>query len=212
MGADTVKIFCPKCQNVYQPPQIRSSRSHSLDDVGSASVDGAAFGTTFPHLFLMTFHNLVPEGPSPDSKYVPRIFGFRVHKSSKSRNDNGTSSSVAVRSVGRRQPNSPLAATSAPTATDALNTADVEAADANDESTRAVQLGQEQGDSTAATPATGTTDNAIQTKNNKGSGASKNKKGVKGKQDESAKRKSKNSTNGDVDGKSKRQKRGGLKT
>ena len=44
-------------------------------------MDGAAFGTTFPHLFLMTFNNLVPDPHPPDSAYVPRVFGFRVHRS-----------------------------------------------------------------------------------------------------------------------------------
>ena len=55
MGADTVKIFCPKCNQVYHPPPTRSRGGNS------SGVDGAAFGTTFPHLFLMTFSNLVPD-------------------------------------------------------------------------------------------------------------------------------------------------------
>lgn len=79
MGIDTVKMFCPKCNQVYHPPPIRSSSRQ-----GNASgVDGAAFGTTFPHLFLMTFSNLVPD-PAESSTYVPRVFGFRVHKSARS--------------------------------------------------------------------------------------------------------------------------------
>ena len=44
-------------------------------------MDGAAFGTTFPHLFLMTFNNLMPDPLPPDSSYTPKVFGFRVHKS-----------------------------------------------------------------------------------------------------------------------------------
>lgn len=44
-------------------------------------MDGAAFGTTFPHLFLMTFSNLVPDPLQQDSAYIPRVFGFRVHMS-----------------------------------------------------------------------------------------------------------------------------------
>lgn len=79
MGADTVKIYCPKCSQVYHPPPIRSR-------TGNASgVDGSAFGTTFPHLFLMTFSNLVPDPLPTDSAYVPRVFGFRVHKSARQR-------------------------------------------------------------------------------------------------------------------------------
>jgi hypothetical protein len=75
----------------------------------STFVDGASFGTTFAHLFLMTFSNLVPDPLTPDSIYVPRIFGFRVHPSARQRplaaaatvseaniNNCGTSPSVAV--------------------------------------------------------------------------------------------------------------------
>lgn len=79
MGADTVKTYCPKCSQVYHPPPVRSR-------TGNASgVDGSAFGTTFPHLFLMTFSNLVPDPLPVDSTYVPRIFGFRIHKSARQR-------------------------------------------------------------------------------------------------------------------------------
>ena len=77
MGADMVKIFCPKCTQVYHPPPVRSRAGTS------SGVDGAAFGTTFPHLFLMTFSNLVPDPLPVESTYVPRVFGFRVHKTAK---------------------------------------------------------------------------------------------------------------------------------
>lgn len=80
MGFDTVKVYCPKCNQIYHPPPIRSK-------TGSGSgVDGAAFGTTFPHLFLMTFSNLVPDPLTTEATYVPRVFGFRVHKSARQRN------------------------------------------------------------------------------------------------------------------------------
>jgi hypothetical protein len=75
MGADTVKIYCPKCKQVYHTPPLRSRANIST------GVDGAAFGTTFPHLFLMTFSNLVPDPLPVASSYVPRVFGFRVHLS-----------------------------------------------------------------------------------------------------------------------------------
>ncbi len=75
LGVDTVKIYCPKCSQVYHPPPIRSSRTGN-----TSGVDGAAFGTTFPHLFLMTFHNLSPDPLPVQTTYVPRVFGFRVHK------------------------------------------------------------------------------------------------------------------------------------
>lgn len=93
MGVDTVKIYCPKCSQVFHPPPLRSSRATAGGGTSgnggtgtiSGGVDGAAFGTTFPHLFLMTFSNLVPDPLPPESAYVPRIFGFRVHKSSRQR-------------------------------------------------------------------------------------------------------------------------------
>lgn len=46
-GQETVKLFCPSCQDIYTPP---NSRFHS--------VDGAFFGTTFGCLFFMTFPDL----------------------------------------------------------------------------------------------------------------------------------------------------------
>lgn len=64
----TVKIFCPMCWDLYFP----RSRGHN-------SLDGAYWGTTFPHIFLHTYHNLVP--PRNTDKYIPRIFGFKIHPS-----------------------------------------------------------------------------------------------------------------------------------
>lgn len=65
--SSTVKIYCPKCEDIYYP---RSKYQ--------GNIDGAYFGTTFPHLFLMTYGNLKPTQAS--KSYVPRIFGFKVHK------------------------------------------------------------------------------------------------------------------------------------
>jgi len=65
----TVHIYCPMCRDIFTP---RSSRS--------ASIDGAYFGTTFPHLFLMTFPELIPQQNAQG--YVPRVFGFRIHQNS----------------------------------------------------------------------------------------------------------------------------------
>lgn len=216
MGSDTVKIFCPKCQCVYQPPPIRS-RSHSLDDIGSASVDGAAFGTTFPHLFLMTFHNLVPEGLTPDTSYVPRVFGFRVHKTAKSRND-----AVSVHAKADLATQSAAAAVSAARSTTSAAASTVNAnVNANDESS-SKPLGQDlQRDNTAATSAipiaTNNDTNNQTNSSSKGLGSTINKIGAKVKSEDSAasgKRKGKssngsngNGSNGDAERKEKRQKR-----
>ncbi|GAB2290154.1 Putative casein kinase II subunit beta-4 [Dionaea muscipula] len=65
--SSTVKIYCPKCDDVYYP---RSKYQ--------GNIDGAYFGTTFPHLFLMTYGNLRPQNAT--QRYVPRVFGFKMHK------------------------------------------------------------------------------------------------------------------------------------
>ncbi|KAF2566032.1 hypothetical protein F2Q70_00024621 [Brassica cretica] len=65
--SSTVKIYCPKCEDLYYP---RSKYQ--------GNIDGAYFGTTFPHLFLMAHGNVKPQKPS--QSYVPKIFGFKVHK------------------------------------------------------------------------------------------------------------------------------------
>ncbi|KAL1200625.1 Casein kinase II subunit beta-2 [Cardamine amara subsp. amara] len=65
--ASTVKIYCPKCEDVYYP---RSKYQ--------GNIDGAYFGTTFPHLFLMTYGHLKPQKAS--QSYTPRVFGFKLHK------------------------------------------------------------------------------------------------------------------------------------
>lgn len=68
----TSKVFCAKCSDIYYP---RSQRQ--------ANVDGAYFGTTFCHLFLQTYWDLVP--PPPTTTYVPRIFGFKIHRTARAR-------------------------------------------------------------------------------------------------------------------------------
>lgn len=42
-------------------------------------MDGAFFGTTFPHLLLMTYPSIRPQ--RPPEQYVPRVFGFKLHSS-----------------------------------------------------------------------------------------------------------------------------------
>jgi casein kinase II subunit beta len=105
MGAETVKIFCPKCNQVFHPPPVRSRPGNA------SGVDGAAFGTTFPHLFLMTFSNLVPDPLPAESAYVPRVFGFRVYKSAQRRNSSSlpgalvpAASAAAAGSPSQQQP------------------------------------------------------------------------------------------------------------
>eukprot|EP01087_Luapelamoeba_hula_P001926 TRINITY_DN1171_c0_g1_i2.p1 TRINITY_DN1171_c0_g1~~TRINITY_DN1171_c0_g1_i2.p1 ORF type:complete len:277 (+),score=49.80 TRINITY_DN1171_c0_g1_i2:251-1081(+) len=66
---NTVKLFCPKCEDIYYPKYTRHNH-----------LDGAYFGTTFPHLLLQMYPELVPSKPT--LSYTPRIYGFKIHKPS----------------------------------------------------------------------------------------------------------------------------------
>lgn len=64
---DSVKLYCPRCEEIYHSPQSRHEH-----------IDGAYFGTTFPHLFFLTFPELKVQ--KSEDKYVPRVFGYRINK------------------------------------------------------------------------------------------------------------------------------------
>lgn len=68
LGESTVKCFCPKCRDIYNPQMLRNR-----------STDGAAFGTSLPHLLLQRMPELATTRPT--DSYVPRLFGFRIHES-----------------------------------------------------------------------------------------------------------------------------------
>lgn len=65
-GQKSVKLYCPKCEDVYHP---RSNR-HS-------TVDGAYFGTSFPHMLLQMHPHIKPSKAQVE-RYVPKIFGFKI--------------------------------------------------------------------------------------------------------------------------------------
>lgn len=67
--SNVVHTFCPQCQELYFP---RSAKQ--------ANLDGAYFGTTFPHLFLMLYPDCIPTKPT--IPYVPRIYGFKINSDS----------------------------------------------------------------------------------------------------------------------------------
>jgi len=71
-GKESVKLFCAECKEIYK---CRSSRHEN--------VDGAYFGTTFPHLFFLVFPELQPTRSKVT--YTPRIFGFRIHSTAHAR-------------------------------------------------------------------------------------------------------------------------------
>jgi casein kinase II subunit beta len=68
-GNDTVKLFCPNCNDIFVPP---SSRFQGVDgqfiriltifpaDSSCFLPKGAFFGTTFAHLFFQTYRELSP--------------------------------------------------------------------------------------------------------------------------------------------------------
>ncbi|GIJ84026.1 casein kinase 2 regulatory subunit [Aspergillus pseudoviridinutans] len=64
----TVRLYCAKCEDIYNPKSSRHS-----------SIDGAYFGSSFHSIFFQVFPNLVP--PKSTRRYEPRIYGFRVHAS-----------------------------------------------------------------------------------------------------------------------------------
>ncbi|OZJ02600.1 Casein kinase II subunit beta-2 [Bifiguratus adelaidae] len=66
----TVKLYCPRCEDIYNP---KSSRH--------AAIDGAYFGSSFPHMLFQVYPNLVPAKGT--DRYVPRIFGFKIHEIAK---------------------------------------------------------------------------------------------------------------------------------
>ncbi|XP_003369048.1 casein kinase II subunit beta [Trichinella spiralis] len=61
-----VKLYCPKCMDLYNP---KSSKHQSID--------GAYFGTSFPHMVFMVHPELRPDPPA--SSYVARLHGFQIH-------------------------------------------------------------------------------------------------------------------------------------
>jgi len=68
----SAKVYCHHCREIYFS---KPSRLEYLD--------GAYFGTTFASLFFLTYQHLVP--PTMPSPFIPRIYGFKVHKSFKDR-------------------------------------------------------------------------------------------------------------------------------
>ena len=64
LSISRVKVFCPKCEEVYVP------RNRFVD------IDGAYFGCSLPSIFFQTFPDLIPKEKAV--KYVPKIYGFKL--------------------------------------------------------------------------------------------------------------------------------------
>ena len=66
MKMSRVKVYCPRCQEAYIPK------------LKNTDMDGAHFGCSFPHLFLQTYPDLVPNLSNPP--YEPKIYGFKLYQ------------------------------------------------------------------------------------------------------------------------------------
>lgn len=67
-GEAMVKLYCPKCMDVYTP---KSSRHHHTD--------GAYFGTGFPHMLFMVHPEYRPKRPA--NQFVPRYSNYLIFNS-----------------------------------------------------------------------------------------------------------------------------------
>ena len=63
---ECVKLYCPQCNEIYTPIKQRYQ-----------SLDGAYFGTGFPHMLFMVYPQLRIK-PHKD-QFVPKMYGFKIH-------------------------------------------------------------------------------------------------------------------------------------
>ncbi len=67
----SVRLYCQRCKEVYMP---KTRYQH---------LDGAFFGTSFPHIFYFQYPERAPaQGFRP---YIPRIYGFKLHETAHER-------------------------------------------------------------------------------------------------------------------------------
>lgn len=75
-GQETVRLYCPCCNDIYLPSSLRY-----------LNIDGAFFGTTFPGLLVNMFPEIENQCKLRINKvnqdnFGLRLFGFRVHERS----------------------------------------------------------------------------------------------------------------------------------
>lgn len=79
-GQHTVRMFCPSCCDIY-----------NVTDPDLKKVDGAYFGSSWIHMFLMKYPQVIPR--DPPRVYVPKIYGFRICHEDDLRSDDQSSDS-----------------------------------------------------------------------------------------------------------------------
>lgn len=65
VGESMVKLYCPKCMDVYNPKSSRHQHT-----------DGAFFGSGFPHMLFMVHPEYRPKKTA--NQFVARLYGFKI--------------------------------------------------------------------------------------------------------------------------------------
>ncbi len=66
------QVYCPKCEDIYKPRQKCSD------------IDGAFFGASFPHVFLLVIIQFIQTYPDlnpknyPEKTFIPKLYGFKL--------------------------------------------------------------------------------------------------------------------------------------
>jgi casein kinase II subunit beta len=91
LNENTAYVFCPRCKEVYMPKSSKHKQ-----------IDGAFFGTTFPHLLFTVYPDQRPtQAVVP---FVPRCFGFRIHPTAYEVNRQTTTSAATASTAAPNQP------------------------------------------------------------------------------------------------------------
>ena len=125
LGEDGVKIYCPKCKQVFNPPMTLVSNV----------IDGSFIGTSFPHYLAMGYEIPIEATKAgvreevPVTDYVPKVFGFRIFNPDSPRHKNRKLSKVLT-------PAAPTVSVQSNGETDSLPSADVGTISLKDEASK----------------------------------------------------------------------------
>ena len=82
----TVKLYCPRCRDVYLPKATRHM-----------NVDGAYFGTSSPHMMFMVHPDQLPRQST--NQFTAKLYGFKIHPEAYQLQQVSPKSCVAASSV-----------------------------------------------------------------------------------------------------------------